>query len=167
MLSKCSYPTTHTEKTLTGLSGFIIISDLPVTVNGFLFGFSAASTSLCLIALIENRYEFDSFSLISYVLYFKNLLVYFGDLIASYTSIIGFFYSDYVFYPFFTSVRLLLFSSTPVALKSFFLTSVLDFRMIPLSDFDYIPLKRELNFFGFGSSMDSSSFSTSEKLTSF
>ena len=54
--------------------------------SGLLFGFSAASPSICLIVLIENLSAFDSFSLIASDFYFKNFLVADGDLAASWTS---------------------------------------------------------------------------------
>ena len=84
MLSKCSCPTIVTENFLTQFSGVISHNDLPVTVRAFLFGFSAASTSLYLIALIEKRTDYVIFfSLASKVFYFKNFFWFFGDLIAS------------------------------------------------------------------------------------
>jgi hypothetical protein len=53
-LSKCSKLTHQTENLLIGFSGLKNPSDLPVTTIGFFLGFSAASTSIYLIALIEN-----------------------------------------------------------------------------------------------------------------
>ena len=80
-LSKCSNPTSQTENFLTGFYGVISQSDLPTTVNGFLLGFSAASTSIYLIALMENLCVFELlFSLISWVRCFRNFLYSLGDL---------------------------------------------------------------------------------------